>query len=160
MYHTVDKYNEIVVGWSLSKRLKRAWADTLRFHNYGHVYKIQELILEQKVSKENGEPVMYISPYVVAEMLSVLCNYRLGNRPQCQQSLTDLQTLLLNNDSRCVPSDTEVVSWHLMVICQYVMKDLHGAFQSFQNFLRPKQLHRLKTITVIRMCLVLYQLTK
>lgn len=37
MYHTVDKYNEIVVGWSLSKRLKKAWADNLLFHNYGHV---------------------------------------------------------------------------------------------------------------------------
>lgn len=148
-------YQETIGRYHLCKRMRKAWM-------YVVYFPISPLTEFYSVPKKSilHEDMLNVSPLVAFHTLSVLCNHKLGNRFQCLQSLTDLQTLLLNNDSRCVPFDTEVVSWHLMGICQYVMKDLHGAFQSFQNSLRPKQLHRLKKITVIRMCHVLYQLTK
>ncbi|XP_065929585.1 uncharacterized protein [Magallana gigas] len=136
MYNTVDRerYNECVAGWSLSKRMKKAWVVNVLLH--GNVYYIQELDLEQRAVKDNGEPILYISPYVMTDMLSVLSNYRLGNRSQCLQSLTDLQTLLLYDDGRYVALLLRDLSWQVLGICQQVVGDLHGALQSYQQSLR------------------------
>ncbi|XP_052703282.1 uncharacterized protein LOC128179753 [Crassostrea angulata] len=127
MYYRVDRvrYNESVAGWSLSKRMKKAWVYNLRL--YSNVYYVQEFDLEQKISTDNGELALDISPYVLTDMLSVLCNYRLGNRSQCLQSLTDLQTLLLYDDGRYVPLNLRDLSCQILGICQHVVGDLHGA---------------------------------
>ncbi|XP_065924470.1 uncharacterized protein [Magallana gigas] len=67
MYNTADRdrYNESVAGWSLSKRLKKAWLGAL--HLISDIYFIQELDLEQKVSTENGHLILFISPYVMTD---------------------------------------------------------------------------------------------
>ncbi|XP_052704691.1 uncharacterized protein LOC128180603 [Crassostrea angulata] len=125
MYDTVDRdrYNDCVAGWSLSKRMKKAWLN--------HVH-----------------------------MLSVLCNYRLGNRSQCLQSLTDLQTLMLYDDGRYVPLCLRDLSWQILGICQHVVGDLHGALQSYQQSLREIPLNKIQNATEYRMALVLYQLNQ
>uniref|UniRef100_K1Q079 Uncharacterized protein n=1 Tax=Magallana gigas TaxID=29159 RepID=K1Q079_MAGGI len=70
MYNTVDRdrYNESVAGWSLSKRMKKAWVYDVRLGS--DVYCIQDLALEQNVSNENGHLILNISPYVLTDMLS------------------------------------------------------------------------------------------
>ncbi|XP_052704661.1 uncharacterized protein LOC128180578 [Crassostrea angulata] len=125
MYYTVylERYNESVPGWSLSKRMKKAW-----------VYHVH--------------------------MLSVLCNYRLGKRSQCLQSLTDLQTLLLYDDRRYVDSDTRDLSWQILGICQHAVGDLHRAEQSYQQSLRQKPYHKIQNATKYRMALVSKQLSE
>uniref|UniRef100_A0A8W8IHS4 Mab-21-like HhH/H2TH-like domain-containing protein n=1 Tax=Magallana gigas TaxID=29159 RepID=A0A8W8IHS4_MAGGI len=155
MYGTVDRdrYNESVAGWSLSKRMKKAWAYGVRLDS--DVYCIQELALEQNVSKENGDPDLNISPYVVTDMLSVLCNYRLGNRSQCLQSLTDLQTLLLYDDGKYVPLPIRDLSWQILGICQQVVGDLHGALQSYQQSLRQETFHKIQNASKYRIALIL-----
>nr|XP_034327850.1 uncharacterized protein LOC117689818 [Crassostrea gigas] len=92
------------------------------------------------------------------DMLSVLCNYRLGNRSQCLQSLTDLQTLLLSDDGRYVPLPYRDLSWQILGICQHVVGDLHGAMQSYQESLRQKPFHRLQRATEYRIMLALNRL--
>ncbi|XP_052704919.1 uncharacterized protein LOC128180806 [Crassostrea angulata] len=161
MYNTVDRdrYNESVAGWSLSKRMKKAWAYYLPLDN--NVYYIQELALEQNVSKDNGdESMLYISPYVMPDMLSVLCNYKLGNRSQCLQSLTDLQTLLLYDVGRYVPLNLRDLSWQILGICQHVVGDLHGALQSYQQSLSQEPYHKIQNATEYRIALVLNQLNQ
>lgn len=99
-----EKYNEYVSGWSLSRRMKKAWANSIGLCS--HTYYILELCFEQNLCKETGMVYLYrySSPYVLADMLSVLCNYRLRNPSQCLLSPTDLQTLLFNDDGSCETS--------------------------------------------------------
>nr|XP_034328797.1 uncharacterized protein LOC117690049 [Crassostrea gigas] len=161
MFSTVDRerYNESVAGWSLSKRMQKAWADLVRLKK--DVYYINELDLEQKVSKGNSQPSLLISPYIMTDMLSVLCNYRLGNRSQCLQSLSDLQTLMLNDDNGSyVPLHTRDISWQILGICQHVVGDLNGAFQSYQQSLRHEPYHKIQNAIRFRGALVLNQLNQ
>ncbi|XP_052705464.1 uncharacterized protein LOC128181199 [Crassostrea angulata] len=154
MFSAVDRerYNESVGGWSLSKRMQKAWADLVCLKK--DIYYIQELDLEQKLSKENSQPALLISPYVVTDMLSVLCNYRLGNRHQCLQSMTDLQTLMLKD----VHLRTIDISWQILGICQHVVGDLNGAFQSYQKSLRQEPFNKIQNASKYRIAFTLNQL--
>ncbi|XP_061188076.1 uncharacterized protein LOC133196159 [Saccostrea echinata] len=84
------------------------------------------------------------------EMLSVLPHYRLGNRSQCLQSVTDLQTLLLYDDGRCIPLETRDISWQILGICQHLVGDLHGALRSFGESCRQQPHHRIQEAIYIR----------
>ncbi|XP_052700626.1 uncharacterized protein LOC128177798 [Crassostrea angulata] len=148
-----ESYNECVAGWSLSKRMMRDLLNHVRLHN--DVYYIQELDLERRVSQENGTLISHISPFVLTEMLSVFCNYRLGNRSQCLQSLTDLQTLLLYDDWRYVPLYIRDLSWQILGICQHVVGDLHGALQSYQQSLSQIPFHKIQNATKYRIAFIL-----
>lgn len=136
--------------------MKKAWVSTVNLRV--SVYYIKEVILEQKAIAEKIRPLLHISPYVFADMLSVLCNNKIGNGPQCQQSLTHLQTLLLLNDERYVPLLQRALSWQILGICQHVAGDLQGALQSYRESLRQKPRHRIQRATGIRIGLVLQQL--
>jgi hypothetical protein len=96
-----QRYSEAVGSLSLSRKMKTAWVDDVTLDN--KVLYIDELLLEQEVSKQNGKGSLFVSPFVMTEMLLVLSHYRLGNRSQYLQSLTDLQTLLLYDDGKYVP---------------------------------------------------------
>jgi hypothetical protein len=87
----------------------------------------------------------------------VLSHYRLGNRSQYLQSLTDLQTLLLYDDGRYVALKLRDLSWQILGICQHVVGDLHGALHSYQESLR-QQYHKIQTATENRIMLVERQL--
>lgn len=53
VYEEVDqeRYNESVAGWSLSKRIKKAWVNDVFIEK--DVYYIPELVLEQIAGKDN-----------------------------------------------------------------------------------------------------------
>ncbi|XP_052704680.1 uncharacterized protein LOC128180596 [Crassostrea angulata] len=93
-------------------------------------------------------------------MLSVLCNYRLGNRSQCLQSLTDLQTMLLYDVGEYVPFYTRDISWQILGICQHVVGDLHGALQSYQQSWRQEPYQKIQNAISYRSALVLNQLNQ
>jgi hypothetical protein len=152
----VLRYNESVGGQSMLTKFRKAWArgiDLFEAFTY-----IKELKLEQEVSKTNGMPVIYLSPFVTVHMLSVLCHYRLGNRSQYLQSLTDLQTLLLYDDGRCVPIRDRELSWQVLGICQHVVGDLHGALQSYQESLKWEPFYKIRIATETRIGFVKTQL--
>jgi hypothetical protein len=132
--------------------MKTAWADNVRLDNKVHY--IDELLLEKEVSEQNGQPSLYISPFVLTEMLFVLSHYRLGNRSQYVQSLTDLQTLLLYDDGRYVALNERDLSWQILGICQHVVGDLHGALHSYQESLRQEQYHKIQAATENRIMFV------
>lgn len=91
---------------------------------------------------------LYITPFVLTDMLSVLCNYRLRNPSQCLQSPTDLQTLLFNDDGSCETSRGRY--------CESV--STLWATQSYQESLRQKPFHRIQRATKYRIMLALNQL--
>ncbi|XP_061182367.1 uncharacterized protein LOC133190693 [Saccostrea echinata] len=151
----VQRYKS-VCRLSLSGRMKMAWANDLKLDE-GVVY-IQELILEQQEAKKNGEYTLFISPFLTLEWLSVLSYYRLGNRSQYQQSLSDLKTLLLCDDGRYVPTDHRDLAWQILGICQHVGGDLHGALQSYQESLKQEPYNQIQKATEARLRIVEGQL--
>jgi hypothetical protein len=136
--------------------MKTAWADNVRLER--GVRYIDELILEQEVNEQSGQGILFLSPLVLTEMLLVLSHYRLGNISLSLQALIDLQTLLLTDKGRYVPSDYRNLSWHILGICQHVVGDLHGALQSYHESLRHEEFNKIRKATEKRMLLVERQL--
>jgi tetratricopeptide (TPR) repeat protein len=158
-FYNVDRqrYSEAVGGQSMLTKYKKAWVRDTVFHN-DFTY-IEELRLEQEASKNKGLPVLCLSPFGTVHMLSALCHYKLGNRSQYLQALTDLHTyLLLYNTGRYIPLHQRDLSWQILGICQHVSGDLHGALQSYQESLRQRPWHRIQTARETRMSLVTEQL--
>jgi hypothetical protein len=152
MYNTVDtqRYSEAVGGQYMLTKYRKAWASHISlFEKFTY---IEELRLEQEV---NTVYILDLPPFVAVYMLSVLCHYRLGNRSQYLQSLTDLHTLLLNDDAgRYVPLPLRDLSWQILGICQHVVGDLHGALQSYHESLRHEPFHKIQTAAETRINLV------
>jgi hypothetical protein len=125
-YNRVDRqrYSEAVGGQSMVTKYRKVWVRNVVF-NKKFTY-IDELRLEQEVSNSKGLYNLHLSPFVTVHMLSVLCHYRLGNRSQYLQALTDLHTLLLYDEDRYVPLHHRDLSWQILGICQHVVGDLHG----------------------------------
>jgi hypothetical protein len=149
---TVDRqrYCEAVGGQSMFVKFRKAWARNIAFYeNFSY---IEELRLEQKINEIRGLSILYLSPFVTVHMLSVLCHYRLGNRPQYLQALRDLHTLLLYDDGRYVGERD--LSWQVLGICQHVVGDLHGALQSYQESLTEEPFHKIQLATETRIELV------
>jgi hypothetical protein len=153
-YNRVDRqrYSEAVGGQSMLTKYRKAWVRTVVF-NKQFTY-IEELRLEQEVNKMNGMPCLLLSPFVTVHMLSVLCHYRLGNRSQYLQALTDLHTLLLYDDGKYVPLHHRNLSWQVLGICQHVVGDLTGALQSYHESLRQRPFDKIQTATETRISLV------
>jgi hypothetical protein len=150
-----QKYTEAVGSLSLSKRMKTAWADNVKFVKKVHY--IDELLLEQEEDMD-GLP-LYIPALVMSDMLLVLSHCRQGNRSQSQQPLADLQTLLLYDEGRYVPFSYRDLSWQILGICQQVVGDLDGALHSYYESLNYKHqiIHK---STEKRIAIVLRQLER
>ncbi|XP_062598248.1 uncharacterized protein LOC134259669 [Saccostrea cucullata] len=144
------RYSEEISNASLSRKMKATWVIDIKF--YHRIHFIEELILEQEETKLislYAEGARY-PIFVLVEMLSVLSNYRLGNRSQYLQSLTDLHTLLLYDDGRYVPPIHRDISWQILGICQQVVGDLDGALQSYQESLKQEPRHEIQRATHAR----------
>jgi hypothetical protein len=154
MYGSVNiqRYSEAVGGQSMLTRYRKAWARNIKLS--GEFAYIEELRLEQEVRRGNEMYHLHLSPFVTVHMLSVLCHYRLGNRSQYLQALTDLHTLLLYDDGRCVPLHQRDLSWQILGICQHVVGDLNGALQSFHESLTEESYNKIQTATEYRISLV------
>ncbi|XP_062612490.1 uncharacterized protein LOC134274248 [Saccostrea cucullata] len=153
-----QRYNKAVGNLPLSRGMKIAWVDHV--YLFKNIPFIEELCLEQFVSQQNGEPFLIVPPFVMVEMLSVLSHYRLGNRSQCLQSLTDLQTLLLYDDGTHVTLYLRDISWQILGICQHVVGDLHGALESFEESPKHVQFNRIQEATAYRIECVKQQLQR
>jgi hypothetical protein len=155
MYYGIldrQKYSEVVGGQSMLTKFRKAYARDIAIH--ADCTTIEELRLEQEVSKIEGIEILFLSPFVTVQMLSVLCHYRLGNKSQYLQALTDLHTLLLYDDGRYVPLHHRDLSWQILGICQHVVGDLHGALQSYQESLTQVPDNKLEIATLYRIGLV------
>lgn len=145
-----EKNNALKADCSLSNGMKIAWADSIYLRTV--MYYIQELFLEQKSGAELGIDDFLVPPAVLSNMLSVLCNYRLGNQSQYLQSLTDLQTLL---HFEYIPFHLRDLSWQILGICQHVVGDLQGALRSFEQSLSEKTFHGIRIATFYRIAFVI-----
>ncbi|XP_062615066.1 uncharacterized protein LOC134276801 isoform X1 [Saccostrea cucullata] len=131
---------------SLSREMNISWVEEIKL--YCAVHYIEELAIEKNVKGVND--FILLSPFVLVEMLSVLSNYRLDNRSQYLESLTDLHTLLLYDDGRYVPLKLRDISWYILGICHQVVGDNKRALDSYHESLRQEQFNEIQNAVKFR----------
>ncbi|XP_062604120.1 uncharacterized protein LOC134265925 [Saccostrea cucullata] len=110
---------------------------------------IDELALEQKISKNHGIPLLQIPPLVMLHMLFILNHHRLGDTVRSQQSLRDLQTLLYD-DGDYVPNPLRDISLQMLGICQQICGDYMESLQSYRYSLQQIPTQKLQEATLFR----------
>ncbi|XP_062594133.1 uncharacterized protein LOC134255625 isoform X1 [Saccostrea cucullata] len=151
IYHdnvNIDMYRRYTAGMSLCRKMRNALVKNIALHSQ-YIY-IDELILEQKTSNNNGCIALLISPLVTLYMLFILNYHRLGDTVTSQQSLQNLQTLLLYDDGTNVLPPLRDISWQILGICQQICGDFQGALQSYQHSLQQYPFHKIKEATLFR----------
>lgn len=86
-----ESYVKAVGGKSLSTKMSKAIAQGIALDNT--VCYIDELIPEQKSSKQNGANTLFIPPFVLLYMLELFCSKHI-NRTRIQTVLEDLHTIV------------------------------------------------------------------
>ncbi|XP_062572784.1 uncharacterized protein LOC134234753 [Saccostrea cucullata] len=160
MYHNhvnVEMYRHYMERNTLGTKMRRAiLQDIVIFYQYSY---IDELVLEQGMSKKHGMHILQIPPLVMLHMLFILNHHRLGDTVRSQQSLHDLQTLLLYDDGVYVPPILRDISWQILGICQQICGDYSGSLRSYRYSLQQISLHKLQKATLLRINSLPHDLT-
>ncbi|XP_062616023.1 uncharacterized protein LOC134277722 [Saccostrea cucullata] len=141
-------YTLCTMGVTLCHKMKIALVNNIVLRSQ-YTY-IDELVLEQKNSEENGKDTLFIPPLVMLHMMLILNHHRLGDIIRSQQSLQDLQTLLLCDDGVYVPPPLRDISWEILGICQQICGDFLGALESYQQSLQQDPLNKIREATLFR----------
>eukprot|EP00105_Crassostrea_gigas_P031213 XP_011453837.1 PREDICTED: uncharacterized protein LOC105346813 [Crassostrea gigas] len=140
-----ERYTEAVGGQSLSKKMRQAVAMNIKL--YHGIFYINELILEQQSSKQNGWPALYIPPLVLLFMLEFLCSRHVDTL-RAQQALDDLQVLVHHDQGEFIGVDLKDISWEILGICQQIVGNHCAALYSYEEqSLKQKPFHRIQTAT-------------
>ncbi|XP_078337334.1 uncharacterized protein LOC111100821 [Crassostrea virginica] len=143
-----EVYRRAMAGVSLSDRMRKCFIWDIRFYNK-YVY-IDELVPEQEANKADSAGIFVIPPLVMLHMLFVLNHHRLGDTVRSQQSLQDLQTLMLYDNEINVPIHLRDISWQALGICQQTCGDYVGALDSFQCSLQQIPFSSVQRATRLR----------
>lgn len=146
-FNVIDKSGHFestsLLSWS--DKMNKSWMDCILF--LGKIAYLKEMLLESSFCKQTS---LFIPPFVMLHMLFVLSNHKLRKRSKCQLSLTNLQTLLHQDDGRNIPLEYLDISWQILGICQYVVGDLHEAMQSYKQSMKQKEYHKIQDASIYR----------
>ncbi|XP_062622206.1 uncharacterized protein LOC134283745 [Saccostrea cucullata] len=145
----VYMYIQCMTGIPLSRKIRRAVMDNIKLQS-DYTY-INELVLEQKISRKHGMPSLDIQPPVMLYMLFTLNHHRLGDTVRSKKSLQDLQNLMLYAEGFNVPNYLRDISWQIMGICQQNCGDYSGSFRSYQYSFQQEPFHFIQEATLLRM---------
>lgn len=106
---------------------------------------INELILEQKSSKQNRANTLFIPPFVLLYMLEIFCCKHINRTMEIQSALNDLQTVV--NQGKSIPQHCKDISWEILGICQHFAGDRKAALYSFEQSLLEDSFHKITTAT-------------
>lgn len=112
--------------------MKKAWiGDFSRV--YGLAGYIDHLFSITQIPQKLMTAYAYLSPIVLAEMLSSLSSYKLGNRSSSLRTLSNLETLMRSDDGTHVPLPISHTAWRMLANCQRFVGDLQGAYNLFKD---------------------------
>ncbi|XP_062616524.1 uncharacterized protein LOC134278223 [Saccostrea cucullata] len=144
----VDMYRHHMERKTLGTKMRRAVVKNIKLDSlYSY---IDELVIEQEVSKKQCMYLLQIPPLVMLNMLFTLNHHRLGDTVRSQRSLQDLQALLLYDDGTHIPLYPRDISWQILGICQQICGDYSGSLQSYRYSLQQIPFHKLQEATLIR----------
>ena len=97
---------------------------------------VSELELEHYAQQKNGRSdKIIIPPFVMAHFLTFLSNMKSGNHCGAYAALNDLFVLVHYDSGHHIPEMYRAISWGMLGICQEMMRDYQGAYQSFTTAL-------------------------
>lgn len=133
------------------------WAETIVLHN--SVNYIEELKLERNVSGANGRDALFIPPRVLADMLCVLCHYKLGDFSQGVRSLMHLIVLQAEDDRIHVhvPLCFRDISLQILGICQEIVGDLTLALKCYEVSQLQDPFNQIQRASQYRILLIKFQ---
>ncbi|XP_061190190.1 uncharacterized protein LOC133198052 [Saccostrea echinata] len=144
----VDVYGHCMVRNTLGTKIRRALVEDIAL--YMEYTYFDELVLEQEIGRNNERSLLLIPPIVMLHMLLFLNHHRLGDTIRSQQSLLDLQALLLRDVGVHIPREFRDVSWQILGICKQICGDYSGSLQSYQYSLQQEPFHRIQKATLLR----------
>nr|XP_034326915.1 uncharacterized protein LOC117689505 [Crassostrea gigas]XP_034326916.1 uncharacterized protein LOC117689505 [Crassostrea gigas] len=149
MYRHVDRerYTEAVGGQSWSTKMRQAVARVIVLVNI-KCY-INELLPEQRSSRQNSRHALYIPPFVLLHMLEVLSSRHVDTM-RAQTALDDIQVLVHHDQGPLIPFYLRDISLEILGICQQMAGDLQAALCSYQQSLRQYPFHKIQTATTKR----------
>ncbi|XP_062579121.1 uncharacterized protein LOC134241041 [Saccostrea cucullata] len=116
-----EKYIEAVGGQTWSTKMRQALACYIKLEN--RINYISELVPEQQSSLHNNGTSLYVPPFIMMNMLEVLC-YTYVDTDKAQRALDDLQTLVHYDEGQLIPLDYMDITWTILEICQQVTRNL------------------------------------
>ena len=119
---------------------------------------LPELSLElEETAKQIGGDLIALPPIILSNVLLFLSNYHLRYHGKSDEALLDLFAVVHYDDRHHIYEPMKAMSWELLGICQEMMRDYQGAYQSYTTALQqPYNFFRGATLT--RMLFILYKL--
>ena len=117
---------------------------------------LPELSLEhQASSKRIGIVHIGVPPLVLANFLLFLSNWNMGYHGRAEEALRDLFVVVHYDDGHHINVPMKAISWEILGICQEMMGDYQGAYQSYTTALQQPY-NYFKAATEIRLQSLLY----
>ena len=114
-----------------------------------HAIKMQELYIETHMME-----LIFVPPRVFIIFLQYISNYKLGNTAKAKETLTNLSLLMHSGPSHIMDEVGQIISWHMLGICQQMDGDYIGACHSYLVALRHKW-NKVRKASCIRLCTLL-----
>ena len=125
------------------------WLDT----NTGFI----ELALEHQESvKQIGNDLLVFPPLIIANFILFLLNYHMQYHDKAEEALRDLFAVVHYDDDYHIQEILKAISWEILGICQEMMGDYHGSYQSYTTALQ-QQHNWFRSATVMRLLIILYK---
>ena len=114
-----------------------------------HAIKMQELYIETHMMD-----LLFVPPSVFTIFLQYISNRKLGHTTKAKETLTELSLLMHSCPSHIMDEVGQIISWHMLGICQQMDGDYIGACHSYFVALRHRW-NKVRKASCIRLCTLL-----
>ena len=117
---------------------------------------LSELALEhQESAKQIGTDFIVFPPLIISNFLLFLSQFHMRYHDKANEALSDLLIIVHYNDGHHIHDLAKAISWEILGICQEMMGDYQGAYQSYTTALQQPY-NYFKAATEIRLQSLLY----
>ena len=113
------------------------------------------LNLEHRAAAEISTSDISFPPLVLANFLLFLSNWNMGYWFHAEETINDMSALVHFDDGYHINAVDRAISWEILGICQEMMGDYQGAYQSYTTALQQPN-NEIKAATKIRLRNLLY----
>ena len=111
--------------------------------------------LEHRAAAEIATSDISFPPLVLANFLLFLSNWNMGNHYNAEETMNVMSALVHFDDGYHINAVDRAISWEILGICQEIMGDYQGAYQSYTSALQQPR-NEIKAATKIRLRNLLY----
>ena len=119
---------------------------------------LSELALEhQESAKQIGSNFIIFPPVIISNFLLFLSQFHMRCHEKATEALGDLFIIVHYDEGYHIQEILKAISWEILGICQEMMGDYQGAYQSFTTGLQQPD-NFFRGATLMRLLIILYKL--